>query len=177
VSSARPSPSTVTVPGPGRYRVDVTRTTIAVATKHIFGLGNVRATFALTGAEIVLAERVEESRVEASAAAASFTSANSGRDKRVSSKAFLNVDANPEITFTSRAVVRTGDSWTVPGALTVRGVSADLELTVTDLHEVPGGLALVATGSIDRYAHGITGAKGLAGRYLEVTISAVASIA
>jgi polyisoprenoid-binding protein YceI len=175
MSVPRPSSTTVTVPAPGRYRLDATRSTIAVRTKHFFGLGTVDGTFELSGGEFVVAQRIEDSRVVATAAAASFDSGNSGRDKRVSSRAFLDARDHPDFTFTSRSVVRTGNAWTAQGTLTVRGQGAPCELTVTDTEERPDGLAVVATGTVDRYAHGITGARGFAGRYLEVTITAFAS--
>jgi polyisoprenoid-binding protein YceI len=165
----------VTVPAPGRYRLDATRSTIVVRTRHLFGLGTVRGTFLLSGGELVVADRVEESRVEATAAADSFTSGNAGRDRRVSSKAFLDAQNHPSLAFTSRSVVKTGGSWVARGTLTVRGEGVPFELTVTDTNEQPGAQTVVATGTVDRYAHGITGARGFAGRYLEVTITAVAS--
>jgi polyisoprenoid-binding protein YceI len=174
VSTTRPLPSTVTVPHPGRYRIDPDRSTIAVRTKHLFGLGTVHATFALQSAVIIVAERVENSRVEAIADAASFDSQNPGRDKRVRSKALLNSDTHPAISFISNSVFQTDGSWTVRGTLTARGKSAPFELSITNTVDGVDGLTIAATGVVDRYAHGITGAKGFAGRYLELSITAVA---
>jgi polyisoprenoid-binding protein YceI len=176
MSTTRPLSPAVTVPGPGRYRIDPDRSTIAVRTKHLFGLGTVHATFALRSGEIIVADRVENSRVGAVAGAASFDSQNPGRDKRVRSSALLNADAHPEISFVSGSVSETDGTWTVRGTLTAGGEQAPLELTVTDAVARPDGLTIVATGTVDRYAHGITGAKGLAGRHLELTVTAVAGI-
>jgi polyisoprenoid-binding protein YceI len=173
MSSTRPLSSTVTAPPPGRYRIDPDHSTIAVRTTHLFGLGAVHATFALRSALIVLEKRIANSRVEAVADAASFDSRNPGRDKRVTSKALLNSGAHPEISFSSDSVSQTDGTWTVRGTLTARGQSAPCELVITDALERPDGLTIIATGTVDRYAHGITGAKGFAGRYLQVTITAV----
>jgi polyisoprenoid-binding protein YceI len=157
------------------YRVDPTLSTIAVRTRHLFGLGVIHGTFTLHGGQIVVAERVEDSLVEATAAAASFNSGNPGRDKRVGSKALLNAREDPEITFTSHQVVKTGSSWTAHGTLTARGHGAPCEFAVVDTVERPDGFEVVAIGTIDRYAHGITGARGLAARYLDVTVTLVVS--
>lgn len=46
-------------------------------------------------------------------------------------------------------------------------------LVITDTVERADRLTITATGTVDRYAHGITGAKGFAHRHLETTITAV----
>jgi polyisoprenoid-binding protein YceI len=91
----------------------------------------------------------------------------------VGSKALLNAREHPELTFTSHEVVKTGSSWTVHGTLTARGNGAPCEFAVIDAVERPDGFEVVAIGTIDRYAHGITGARGFAARYLDVTITLV----
>jgi polyisoprenoid-binding protein YceI len=175
MSTPRASSSSVTIPAPGVYRVDPNLSTIAVRTGHLFGLGVVHGTFTLRGGQIVVAQRVEDSLAEATAAAASFNSGNPGRDKRVVSKALLNAREHPEFTFTSHQMIKTGGSWTAHGTLTARGQGAPCEFAVIDTVERPEGLEVVAIGTVDRYAHGITGAKGFAGRYLDVTITVVVS--
>lgn len=173
MSTARALSSTVTVPHPGRYRIAPDGSTIAVRAAHMFGLGPVRATLALRSGEIVVTERVENSRVEARADATSFDSHNPGRDKRVRSTALLNTEAHPEISFVSDSILWADEAWVVRGTLTVEGRDAPCELTITETVEHPDGLTIVATGTVDRYAHGITGAKGFIGRYVELEITAV----
>jgi polyisoprenoid-binding protein YceI len=163
----------VTAPPPGRYRIDPDRSSIAVRATHLFGLGAVSASFALRSGEIVIAERVENSQVEAVASAASFDSGNPGRDKRVRSKALLNAGAHPELDFAAGSVTHTDGTWLARGTLTVRGRAAPCELTVTDTVERSDGLTIVATGCVDRYAHGVTGARGFVRRRLELTVTAV----
>jgi polyisoprenoid-binding protein YceI len=174
--TTRPSPSLVTIPARGRYRVDAEASTVTIHTKHLFGLGAVDATFALRSGEILVDDAHNRYSVAATVDAASFDSGNVGRDKRVCSPALLHTDAYPEINFVSRSVVDANGVWSVRGTLTVRGRSADFDLTVTETLERPGRLSIVATGTVDRYAHGITGAKGFAGRYIEVTVTAIASV-
>lgn len=166
-------PSTGDAPRPGRYRIDPARSTVEVRTTHLFGLGDVEATFALRSAEVLLAERLEDSHVRAVVDSISFNSHHRGRDKRVQSKALLNAEAHPDISFESVSVSNTDGSLAARGILTARGHDAPFELSVVDVAELDGTLTVVATGTVDRYAHGITGAKGFAGRYLDVTVTAL----
>lgn len=161
------------MPCPARYRIDPEQSTVEVRTTHFFGLGHVTATFALRSAEILVAERFEDSHVSAIVDPASFNSHNRGRDKRVRSKSLLDSEAHPEISFESDSMSTTDRSWTTRGILTARGQDAPFELRVINVAEMDGEITLVATGTVDRYAHGITGAKGLAGRYLSVTLTAI----
>lgn len=94
------------------------------------------------------------------------------RDGQVKSAKFLDAEAYPEIRFTSTELVRDGDRWLVRGKITVRGTSAPVELTVVESSAVTTGLTLRATGKVDRYAHGITKMKGMAGRYLTLETNA-----
>lgn len=119
-----------------------------------------------------MAETVEGSHVEAVVEANSFNSLNPGRDKRVRSKALLDSVAHPEINFESDGIANADGRWAARGTLTARGQAAPFELHIIDVTERDGDVTVVATGTVDRYAHGITTARGIAGRYLDVTISA-----
>jgi polyisoprenoid-binding protein YceI len=74
--------------------------------------------------------------------------------------------------FRTTGVRRSGDAWAVSGVLTVKGKPALLDLTVTD-----EGATLVvrASGTVDRYAHGVTMMRGMAARHLSVEITARAT--
>lgn len=170
---SQPMSSTGAAPRPGRYRIDPERSTVEMRTKHMFGLGDVEATFALRSAEVFLAARMEDSHVEAVVDSTSFDSQHRGRDKRVRSKALLDAEAHPEISFESVAIASTDDSWTARGVLTAHGHDAPFELSVVEIAELDGTMTVVATGTVDRYAYGITKAKGFAGRYVDVTVTAV----
>ena len=65
------------------------------------------------------------------------------------------------ITFRSEHVRPDANTWVLLGTLTVRGQSAPVELRVISSEMVNGNLTLSATGSVDRYAHGIKAAKGM----------------
>src|SRR5215472_6154297 len=71
------------IPPAGRYRIDSERSTITISTRHMFGLGPVRATLALRDGRIQVNDPVASSAVRASAVAVSFRSGNDTRDAAV----------------------------------------------------------------------------------------------
>lgn len=160
----------VDVAPPGEYVIDPDRSRIGFTAKHQFGLGTVRGAFALRSGEITVTEPPTGSVVRAAVDASSFSSGSKARDKKVLSKAFLHVERHPDIAFasTSARVDETG-TWTLQGVLTARGVTAPIEFTITEAATEGEGLSLVATATVDRYAHDITAMKGMAGRHLRLT--------
>jgi len=107
--------------------------------------------------------------------AASFHTGGAARDKDIKSANFLHVDEHPQITFTSAQLARSGERWLLRGQISVRRNSAPAELVITEARTDENGLLVKATTRIDRYAHGLTKKKGLAGRYLDLTITARAT--
>src|SRR5262249_36875194 len=89
----------------------------------------------------------------------------------VRSRKFLHADQHPAITFRSQRLANDGGTWTVHGILTARGTDAPLTLTVTAAAADGNALDLQAAGTVDRYAHGVTARKGMAGRWLHRTIT------
>jgi polyisoprenoid-binding protein YceI len=166
-----------TTPAPGVYTVDPGRSTITFTTKHMFGLGTVTGTFAVKAAQVTIAAPGEASRVDAVVDAGSIKTDQQRRDEHVRSKTFLHTDEHPTLDFLSDSVRRTDDGWAVGGVLTVRGKRNRAEFLVRDVAESSGTLTARATASIDRYAHGVTAMKGMAGRRLDLVfdITAVAA--
>src|SRR5215831_13695793 len=83
------------IPPAGRYRIDPRRSTIAITTRHLFGLGRVRATLALRDGRIQVNDPVAGSAVRASAVAVSFRSGNDTRDAAVLSPRLLDAATYP----------------------------------------------------------------------------------
>jgi len=167
----------VSVPTVGAYAVDPKRSTIKFETRHMFGLGKVSGTFAFRSGDLVIADPPSQSSASAEVEAGSFSTGSGQRDKKVRSKAFLDVASFPMITFRSERVRSDGETWVLVGTVTARGTSAPIELRVTSAKTVSGNLAVTATGSVDRYAHGIKAMKGMAARrlHIEATIFATSS--
>ncbi|WP_236654311.1 YceI family protein [Streptacidiphilus anmyonensis] len=157
-------------PTPGRYVIDAPRSEITFTTKHMFGLGTVRGSFQLRGGTVSLAEPLTASRVDAVADAASFATGNKNRDRQVLSKTLLDTDAYPDIVFTaSGAELDEAGAWALPGVLTAHGVRVPVTFTVARAEVEGDEIAVEATATVDRYAHGVTKVKGMAARYLELT--------
>jgi polyisoprenoid-binding protein YceI len=166
----------IQIPPTGTYLLDPDRSTVAFSTRHMFGAAAVKGTFAVASGEVVIADPPTDSSVAAEIHAASFDSGSRRRDKDVHSKRFLHVEKYPVFTFRTTEVHRRVDgTWILQGTLTARGVGAPVELTVTSATATSGTLSITASGTVDRYAHGITGAKGMAARHLSIEISATAS--
>ncbi|MFF2503511.1 YceI family protein [Streptomyces sp. NPDC058067] len=162
--------TTTTRPKPGRYVIDVPRSEISFTTKHMFGLGNVRGSFRLRGGTVSVSEPLTGSRIHAVADAASFDTGNKNRDRQVVSKALLDTATYPDIVFTStRAEQGEVGEWVLPGLLTAHGVRVPITFTVAKASVHGDEIAVEATATVDRYAHGITKLKGMAARRLWLT--------
>jgi polyisoprenoid-binding protein YceI len=81
------------------------------------------------------------------------------RDDHLRSADFFDVANHPQITFASRRVIRRGDSYDIPGTLTIKGVSQDVSLIGRLLPRAPGDdsetTRLVAEATINRHTFGI----------------------
>jgi polyisoprenoid-binding protein YceI len=162
-------------PPAGRYALDLAGSSVTFETRHMFGLGRVRGTLAVTGGALDVAEPVAESSVRASVSAASFSTRNPVRDLQVRSRLFLDARRHPEISFRSTAVRRGADGWTVSGVVTVKGRPAPLDLTVDSIATDGDAVVFRASGTADRYAHGVTAMRGMAVRHLAVQVTARAT--
>ncbi|AUY53437.1 YceI family protein [Streptomyces sp. CB01881] len=161
---------TIATPKPGQYAIDVPRSGITFTTKHMFGLGTVRGSFRLRSGTVSLTEPPTGSRVHAVADAASFATGNKNRDRQVLSKALLDTATYPDIVFTSTgAELDEAGAWALQGQLTAHGVPAPVTFTVAKAEVDGDEIAVEATATVDRYAHGVTRLKGMAGRRLQMT--------
>ncbi|MEU4834894.1 YceI family protein [Streptosporangium sp. NPDC023615] len=159
---------------PGVYRIDPGATTVRFTTRAVFGLLPVRGSFAVDHGRILIAENIEESTVDAVIRAAGFESGNRQRDEHVRSSDYLGAAEYPEIVFRSQEVRRSAEGDGVRGALTVRGVTRPTVLALGPVTVDDRCLRARATTRIDRYAFGLTRAKGMTGRYLDITLDITA---
>jgi polyisoprenoid-binding protein YceI len=165
------TPATLTV---GHYRIDPIQTTVRFSTRHLLGLGAVSGTVRLREADFSVTEPLSAT-VHAVLDAASFDTGNARRDSDVRSAKYLDVTAYPDITFDSQQVRLQEGKWVAAGTLTAHGVPAPANLTLDELRYGDADeLILRASAKVDRYAHQVTGAKGLAARWLTVAVTAIA---
>ena len=164
------STSTVvtTTPQPGHYDIDPRRSRVTFATRHLFGLGRVKGSFAIRGGTADVADPIAASAIYAEIETASFHTKNPARDRSVLSPRFLGPAGHPVMIFRSDRIEAEGQVLT--GTLTVRGTARPVTLAVTQCEASRGSFTARATTRIDRTEFGITAARGLAARYLELTV-------
>jgi polyisoprenoid-binding protein YceI len=174
--------SRIDVPRPGRYRIDPEHSTVTIRTRHLFGLGPVRATLALRDGRIQVTAPPEASTVQARFAASTFRSRNPARDAAVLSPRLLDAETYPSLSFTSTELVQAKDQatdqpetrWSLRGELEVRGVTRLVEVRIAAVEADSATIRASAQVSVDRYEFGITTYRGLAARQLTVDLSVVA---
>lgn len=170
----RPAARPAEVPAAGRYRLDPGRSSVAFRTRHLFGLAAVAGTVRVASGEITIDPGVPRASVTATLSASSFATGNRARDRDVRSARFLDTERHPDITFTAGTLHQAGGRWTLAGELTVREVSRPVTLVVESAEAAGAGFRVRATTRIDRYAFGLTAAKGMAARYLGIELTVAA---
>ena len=156
------------VPRIGQYEIDPGNSVVRFRTRHLFGLAPVRGTFAIRSGTVGVAEPLSGSAVSAEIDVASFRTRNRQRDSAVRSPQFLDAASHPSMNFSTVRISGT----TIAGTLTVRGVTKPVSLTVEEITVAPESFTARATTRIDRTEFGVTASRGLAGRYLDLTIEA-----
>ena len=157
---------TTTTPQPGRFSIDAAGSALRFRTRHMFGLARVRGTFAIRTGAVTVAEPLADSSVYAEIDTASFDTGNDQRDRTVRSRRLLDADRYPVMTFRSSNISREA----ISGTLTVRDVARPVQLTIEEAKLSPGIITVRATTRVDRTDFGVTAYRGLAGRYLDITI-------
>jgi polyisoprenoid-binding protein YceI len=162
-------------PRPGRYLISPEHSAAVLRTRHLFGLGAVRATLDVRDGRVAVTEPPQSSTVQVRFSVASFQSGNGSRDAAVLSPRLLSAEDFPAITFTSTELAQQEDGhWALRGELEVRGVARPVEARITALHADGATFRASAQAVIDRYDFGITAYRGLAARTLTVDITVVA---
>ena len=153
-------------PALGLYEIDPAHSSIRFRTRHMFGLGPVRGSFAVAGGSVDVTEPLESCRVRAEIDVASFRTGNPVRDKTVRSARYLDAERHPVMTFTAQGC----DAESVSGTLTVCGVTQPVRLDLGELELDAGAFTVTATTRIDRTQFGVTAQRGMTGRYLDLSL-------
>lgn len=162
-------------PVAGTYRIDPATSRVHYSGKHLFGLGTVRATFAIREGALEVGDPVTRSSATVTVDADSFSSNNARRDKDVRAAGLLDAATYPDITFTSQRVLEADHGLVVVGHVTAHGHSVQVELQVDVLTQEGTGLrAHGRVGRLDRTALGVTGSKGMVGRYVDLELDVFA---
>ena len=176
MSQTEISSQNVDLPEPGRYLISPEHSSAVIRTRHLFGLGAVRAALDLRDGRVWVGETPEASAVHARFAVPSFQSGNGARDAAVLSPRLLDAEACPTMSFISTELAQADDAWSLRGELEVRGVTRLVEARITALHADGATFRASARAVIDRYDFGITAYRGLAARKLTVDLTVVAQL-
>jgi polyisoprenoid-binding protein YceI len=155
-----------TAPQLGRYEIDTGQSAVRFRTRHLFGLAPVRGTFAIRSGTVDVTEPLAGSAVRAQIDAASFRTGSGQRDRAVRSARFLDAARHPVMTFISERT----DHQAVTGTLTVCGVARPVTLPVQLSDVSPRSFTARATVRIDRTEFGVAASRGLAARYLDLSL-------
>jgi polyisoprenoid-binding protein YceI len=106
----------------GTWKLDPTHSELSFSVRHL-AISKVRGTFESFDATVVTAEDPQQSTVEATIDIASVNTNQKDRDNHLRTSDFFLADEHPTATFRSTSVQVDGDDFTIPGELTLRGVT------------------------------------------------------
>ena len=114
------------------WKIDASHTLVEFAVKHLM-ISTVKGRFANVEGDIVIAQGdPAHSSVNATIKALSIDTRTGQRDDHLRSADFLNAANFPEITFKSTRIVGNVSEFKVTGDLTIRGVTKEITLDVTN---------------------------------------------
>lgn len=160
---------------PGRYLIDPEASTTTFRTRHVYGLGTVTGSFDRVEGYLQVGQPVSATTGAFKIDAASFNSNHSRRDGLVKSVKFLHVTEYPTINIELDGLeVHASHGARAVVSVRAHGQEAPVHASLVDLTVEGDTLHAKVTARIDRYAHNVRGSKGLAARYLDVTLALVA---
>ena len=114
-----------------KYKIDAVHSSIGFSVKHML-VTNVKGSFADFSGEIMLdTEDMTKSSVNVTIKTASISTNNERRDGHLKSADFFDVEGHADLTFRSSRIEKKGDGYVAYGALTMRGVTKEIELPFT----------------------------------------------
>ena len=128
---------------------------------------------AIRGGLVDIADPITDSSVQVEIDTTSFHTGSRHRDGDVRSARFLDAARYRSMTFTSERLDRSEGRWMLAGTLTVRDIARPVSLTIersTVQPGTPNSFVVWASTRIDRTEFGLTAAKGMAGRHLDVSL-------
>ena len=156
------SNDTITLPKVGTYTVDPAHTEVGFVARHLVGT-KVRGRFGEFSGTFTVAEKPEDSTLEAEVKAASIHTNQSMRDDHLRTNDFLDAETYPTLTLKSTGLKKVTDrEWKLSTDLTIRGVTKPVEFDLeylgegASMQEGKSVVAFSAVGEIDRRDFGVT---------------------
>ena len=147
---------TVTIAPVGTWRLDPVHSTVGFEIPYL--AGTFKGTFRDIDAELTIA--ADQASLEGSARVASVDVKDENLSAHLQSPDFFDAERHPELRFAARDISVDGDTVTVDGELTIKGVTNPVELTGTVVAPLvdPYGndrVGVTLSTAIDRTAFGI----------------------
>jgi polyisoprenoid-binding protein YceI len=148
------------LPAAGTWHIDPDHTDLSFIGRH-FMVTKVRGRFTGVTGAVVIAEDMEQSRVDVTIDMTTVESGSRVRDEHLRSADLFDVEHHPEATFRSTSVTWHGTSGTVHGDLTIHGITQRVPLEVAFegyARDLSGGDRAIfsARAKVDREDFGIT---------------------
>jgi polyisoprenoid-binding protein YceI len=118
------------LPAPGTWDIDPGHTDVSFIGRH-FMVTKVRGRFTGVTGTVVIAEEIENSRVDVTIDMATVESGSTARDDHLRSPDLFDVEEYPLATFHSTHVEWGGTAGRIHGDLTIHGVTRNVLLAVT----------------------------------------------
>ncbi|ANY08108.1 YceI family protein [Pseudonocardia sp. HH130630-07] len=119
------------LPAPGTWRIDAQHSSIRATALHL-GISRIHGRLRRFSGRVEVIDPFEASRVEVAIDAGSVDSDEPDRDAHLRTADFLDVGAFPSIGYAGTGLTRHDVThWTVHGTLSLKGVSAPVDLAVT----------------------------------------------
>jgi polyisoprenoid-binding protein YceI len=154
--------STATLPKVGTYTIDPAHTEVGFVARHLVGT-KVRGRFTEVEGTFTVAEKPEDSTLQATVQAASIHTSQPQRDDHLRTNDFLDVPNNPTLTLVSTGLKQVDEShWTLSTDLTIRGVTKAVDFDLeflgegASMQEGKTVVAFSASATIDRRDFGVS---------------------
>lgn len=149
------------------WNIDVSHSAVMFKVKHLV-VSTVPGTFSdFTGKVNFDGANWDQASVTVTAKAASISTGNEDRDKHLRSGDFFAADSFPDVTFSSKKVIKgSGDSFQLIGDLTMRGITKEVtfDCTFNGLVDDPWGnqrAGFEARATVNRQDFGIKWSKAI----------------
>ncbi|WDF32865.1 YceI family protein [Arthrobacter agilis] len=144
----------------GTWSFDPAHSEVGFSVRHA-GISKVRGSFKDVDASLAVGSSLEDSAITVTIMTASFTSGDENRDGHVKGADFFDVEQFPEMTFVSTSHSGSGESYSITGDLTIRGIthSVVLEAEFNGVAVDPFGTTragVTASTTISRKEFGLT---------------------
>ncbi len=111
----------------GTWNIDPVHSEVSFVVRHL--VSKVRGTFSdFSGTITTHGADPTDASVSVAIKVASVSTNNEMRDNHIRSADILGAEAHPEITFTSTAITKSGDGYTISGDLTINGITKPVDL-------------------------------------------------